>query len=279
MAGSPVGSVFANRRDLATAGVHDPLQAGISGARDGADSIVVSGGYEDDVDYGDEIIYTGQGGNDPNTGKQISDQKWIRGNAGLLRSHLEGYPVRVIRGAHRGNPFAPPTGYRYDGIYYVAAYWEDKGRRGFKVCRFKLIRDDPGPRAWDPKSSATPPPLPPRQTTTVQRIVRNTAVATKVKELHNYTCQVCGIRLDTPGGPYAEGAHIRALGTPHNGPDVLENILCLCPNHHVLFDSGSLFIYDDLRFFGHPGQLRIVRGHHLDKKYLDYHRTHIPRAK
>lgn len=31
----------------------------------GADSIVVSGGYPDDADYGDEIIYTGHGGRDP----------------------------------------------------------------------------------------------------------------------------------------------------------------------------------------------------------------------
>ena len=43
--------------------------AGISGAeRDGADSIVVSGGYEDDEDYGNVIVYTGAGGNDPSSG-------------------------------------------------------------------------------------------------------------------------------------------------------------------------------------------------------------------
>ena len=33
---------------------------GIGGTKaEGADSIVVNGGYEDDEDYGDEIIYTG----------------------------------------------------------------------------------------------------------------------------------------------------------------------------------------------------------------------------
>ena len=52
-----------------------PPMAGISGtATEGADSIVVSGGYEDDEDHGDEIIYTGAGGNDPRTKKQIADQ-------------------------------------------------------------------------------------------------------------------------------------------------------------------------------------------------------------
>jgi hypothetical protein len=36
-----------------------------------------------------------------------------------------------------------------------------------------------------------------------------------------------------------EAAHIRPLGAPHNGPDTLDNTLCLCPNHHVLFDHGG----------------------------------------
>jgi putative restriction endonuclease len=54
--------LFASRRDLAEAGVHPPHPHGISGSgADGADSIVVSGGYEDDEDYGDLIVYTGAG--------------------------------------------------------------------------------------------------------------------------------------------------------------------------------------------------------------------------
>jgi putative restriction endonuclease len=62
----PVGSIFPSRRALAEAGVHRPLQAGISGSgAEGSDSIAVSGGYEDDIDLESEIIYTGQGGRDP----------------------------------------------------------------------------------------------------------------------------------------------------------------------------------------------------------------------
>jgi putative restriction endonuclease len=82
--GYPEGSEFASRDELNKTGVHRPTQAGISGAADeGADSIVVSGGYEDDRDNGDEIIYTGHGGRDPNTGKQIADQQFDRGNKAL----------------------------------------------------------------------------------------------------------------------------------------------------------------------------------------------------
>ena len=53
-----VGTEFPSRAALAASGIHKPTQAGISGSTTaGADSIVVSGGYEDDEDYGDYIIY------------------------------------------------------------------------------------------------------------------------------------------------------------------------------------------------------------------------------
>ena len=64
--GYPVGSWFENRAELADARVHRHRQAGISGsASKGADSIVLSGGYEDDQDFGDLIIYTGYGAATP----------------------------------------------------------------------------------------------------------------------------------------------------------------------------------------------------------------------
>jgi len=57
--GNPPGTTYVDRRALADAGVHRPLEHGISGAqKEGADSIVVSGGYEDDEDYGSLIVYT-----------------------------------------------------------------------------------------------------------------------------------------------------------------------------------------------------------------------------
>src|SRR5262245_11113972 len=113
--GEPEGSRYASRQQAHNAGVHRPLQAGISGASlEGADSIVVSGGYEDDHDFGDTIVYTGHGGNDPNTGAQVADQVLERGNAALALNHARGLPVRVIRGASGDPTFSPATGYRYD---------------------------------------------------------------------------------------------------------------------------------------------------------------------
>lgn len=74
-------------RCVLLAGLHRHLQSGISGSyADGADAIVVSGGYAADEDYGDAIVYTGQGGRDPETKKQISDQSFDdSGNLALVR--------------------------------------------------------------------------------------------------------------------------------------------------------------------------------------------------
>ena len=69
--GVPVGTTFQSRKVLSQSGVHRPTMAGIAGSGvEGAESIVASGGYEDDLDQGDVLTYTGQGGNDPSTGKQ-----------------------------------------------------------------------------------------------------------------------------------------------------------------------------------------------------------------
>ena len=61
-------------------GVHRPHVAGIHGREsEGAYSIVLSGGYEDDKDEGEEFTYSGSGGRDlsgnKRTAKQSYDQK------------------------------------------------------------------------------------------------------------------------------------------------------------------------------------------------------------
>jgi putative restriction endonuclease len=62
IAGVAVGATFTTRQALAQAGLHRPLQAGISGGgKEGADSVVLSGGYEDDRDDGETIIMLSTG--------------------------------------------------------------------------------------------------------------------------------------------------------------------------------------------------------------------------
>lgn len=107
--------------------------------------------------------------------------------------------------------------------------------------------------------------------------IRDSAVVTKVKRLYDYTCQVCGVRLQTPAGPYAQCAHIRPLGSPHNGPDDIGNVLCLCPNDHILFDTGSFSVRDDMTFIERKGSLRVVPEHEINLAHLAYHRN-LPRS-
>jgi putative restriction endonuclease len=272
--GYPPGSTFEDRRELFESGVHRQTQAGISGRADeGAESIVLSGGYVDDEDHGNVIIYTGAGGN--RDGRQVANQQLNRFNLALANSLRHGLPVRVIRGASPEVYDPPVSGYRYDGLYRVDDYWSQVSKRhGYRIWRFRLVKlpadgvlaDRVGEQLalYDPAA---------RRAVTVSRVVRDTTVTRAVKRLHGYRCQVCGIQLDTPPGPYAEAAHVRPLGRPHDGPDVLENVLCLCPNHHVLFDRWQLSLTDDLALIGVSGRLRTHARHILGVEHVRYHRA------
>ncbi|GJV87640.1 histone-lysine N-methyltransferase family member SUVH9-like protein, partial [Tanacetum coccineum] len=60
-------------------------------------SVIVSGGYEDDEDAGDVIMYTGHGGQDKHS-RQVVHQKLKGGNLAMEMSMHYGIEVRVIRG-------------------------------------------------------------------------------------------------------------------------------------------------------------------------------------
>lgn len=138
----------------------------------------------------------------------------------------------------------------------------------------------PKPPTTKPKSLTKPQGTtkPSRATGVVQRIVRNNAVSQWVKEVNGHICQVCETLLDLPAGSYSEGAHIRPVGSPHYGPDTTDNMLCLCPNHHVLFDKGAIYVDDDLTVRDHHGKplgpLFGTPTHHINADHIAYHRQH-----
>ena len=243
--GVKVGDLFIDRQELHDRHVHAPLQAGISGTKaDGADSIVVSGGYRDDDDRGDYIIYTGHGGNDPNTRRQVADQSpSAPGNAGLITSMVEGLPVRVVRGRQPGSKYAPPVGYQYAGLFLVTDAWTKEGQDQFQVIQFKLERI---PEQAELVTRATPEIDPAYAISTVSRRIRDTALSREVKSMYEHACQICGTVIPGTGDRlYSEGAHVKPLGRPHLGADALSNLLCLCPNHHTELDIGGMVILDD----------------------------------
>lgn len=231
-------------------------------------------GYDDDEDFGDVIVYTGDGGQDGKN-RQIADQEFEGKNKALCRNHLEAIPLRVIRGANHRSPHSPDIGYRYDGLFQVESFWRERRPHGFLVCRYRLIRLDAEeiglPQSEDAPPSGSGPAR--RSKSTQNRIVRDRDLAGRVKDWHGCRCQVCGIRLEVEGGFYAEAAHIRPLGRPHDGPDVAENIICLCPNHHVAFDNGALFVADDFSLVGAEGKLNSVKRHRPAVEHFRYHRS------
>uniref|UniRef100_A0A4W3KIC1 E3 ubiquitin-protein ligase UHRF n=1 Tax=Callorhinchus milii TaxID=7868 RepID=A0A4W3KIC1_CALMI len=168
--GVPVGNQWKFRVQVSESGVHRPHVAGIHGrSNDGAYSLVLAGGYEDDVDHGGDFTYTGSGGRDlsgnKRTAEQSCDQKLTNMNRALAlncnapindkvgadaKDWRAGKPVRVVRSAkgRKHSKYAPEEGNRYDGIYKVAKYWPETGKSGFLVWRYLLKRDDEEPAPW-----------------------------------------------------------------------------------------------------------------------------------
>ena len=189
----------------------------------------------------------------------------------------EGLPVRVIRGHKHKSPLSPNSGYSYAGLYSVIDAWQQTGKSGFKICRFRLVY------AGDniERKSAEEIELnldhdvreKKRVKGTVLRIVRDTKLAHDIKVLYNHKCQVCNVAIPTKNGFYSEGAHIKPLGKPHNGDDSLANLICLCPNHHVMFDKGSFSISDNYKLLGaESDELTVHPKHKIEKENLNYHR-------
>ena len=292
MAGAPVfghvgtaqpGDLFASRAELAQRGQHRPLQAGICATQEqGAESIVLSDKYEDDEIHDDFILYTGHGGRSNESGQQVADQTLTKANKGLARSQVTGLPVRVFRKIVAANG---EQAFRYEGLFRVVSRDYQSGRSGFLVFLFRLeplvteAADLPAPARpyslTDPSDQPAAAEPAPRYAATISRLIRDTSITRRVKELHGYRCQVCGQQLATPAGCYVEAAHIRPLGAPHHGPDSLNNVLCLCPNHDALFDFGSFGVAPDYALLGLPGHLRLHAAHQPDPAHLAYHREHI----
>ncbi|XP_043250164.1 E3 ubiquitin-protein ligase UHRF1-like isoform X2 [Colletes gigas] len=174
--GVEVGMCWIYRVQVSEVGVHRPHIAGIHGREtDCAYSIVLSGGYEDDIDNGDEFMYTGSGGRDlsgnKRTAEQSCDQTLTRMNKALAvncnaklnatngataEDWRGGIPVRVVRNFKlaKHSKYAPEEGNRYDGIYKVVKYYPDTGKSGFRVWRYLLRRDDPAPAPWTKEGKA-----------------------------------------------------------------------------------------------------------------------------
>ncbi|KAJ3767660.1 PUA-like domain-containing protein, partial [Lentinula raphanica] len=159
VAGIPVGTTFSSRKDCNASGVHKATCQGIFHKDRNAYAICLNGEYENDVDDGLRISYTGAGGKTNNfeTKKGIcTDQDWkAPSNRALLRAHQERKPIRVIRGYKLGSIYAPRKGYRYDGLYRIYKVYtkvtDDENR--YRLCMYELQRlSNQPPPPWETKS-------------------------------------------------------------------------------------------------------------------------------
>ncbi|KAL0905400.1 hypothetical protein M5K25_023817 [Dendrobium thyrsiflorum] len=187
-----VGDTWDDRMDCRQWGAHLPHVAGIAGQSEyGAQSVALSGGYQDDEDHGEWFLYTGSGGRDlsgnKRTNKQQSfDQKFDKFNEALRVSCLKGYPVRVVRShKEKRSSYAPENGVRYDGVYRIEKCWRKVGLQGFKVCRYLFVRCDNEPAPWtSDEHGDRPRPLP---------VIKELKKATDITD-----------RIDTPSWDYTE---------------------------------------------------------------------------
>tara|TARA_R110001583_G_scaffold74336_1_gene205945 strand:- start:723 stop:1385 length:663 start_codon:yes stop_codon:yes gene_type:complete len=109
---------------------------------------------------------------------------------------------------------------------------------------------------------------PERRESITYRVLRDTALARKLKLLYENKCQICRNTIYLKSGAtYSEAHHIKPLGREHNGPDVAENIVVLCPNHHVMCDYGAIEL--------NLSELYVCSGHDLSETYIQYHNMNI----
>ncbi|MEN8650200.1 YDG/SRA domain-containing protein [Streptomyces sp. 21So2-11] len=305
IAGVVPGAVLHRRIDVQRAKLHGDMQRGISKLRDVdgklvGDAIVLNGGYVDDEDEWTSIRYTGASPDkdrDPVTKALLRDQDWAYDdNAALKLSYERKHQVRIIRGYNGDRRFSLHDNYRYDGLYEISEIRTAVSKtpapdgRGIKICQFDLKR------LPDAKQELTaleqqvaeilsfdePEKFPETSTTQVQRLVRDTAAARRIKDLYGGQCQVCETRVIGPDDVvHGEGAHVKPLGRPHGGPDVERNILCLCPNCHVRLDIGAISVADDQTIIdrvqdeslgAEPRKLMSRKGHEVHLDYIRYQR-------
>lgn len=103
----------------------------------------------------------------------------------------------------------------------------------------------------------------------IEVILRDQKLVDEIKRKYNNTCQICGKQIRIGKNKYySEVHHIHPLGKPHNGHDILENMLCVCPNCHTLLDYKAI-VLDEKSF-------KIIK-HSISRANVEYHNSLVIR--
>lgn len=115
--------------------------------------------------------------------------------------------------------------------------------------------------------------------------IRDKSLARNIKEEYKHRCLFCEKSLIVAIGPemnYSEAAHVKSLG--NSGPDSKDNLIVLCPEHHIQFDrgllamileKGQLKLMSKLKDGLNGKVLKLKKGHELNVRYIDWHRSNI----
>lgn len=142
-------------------------------------------------------------------------------------------------------------------------------------------KDDTGSKSNQNKIGGEGSDSPDRTTRIKEEVRRDNSIVEKLKEKYSYQCQVCrDQRFQGDSKRYAEGHHIKPL-RPDGGPDIVDNILVLCPNHHIDFEYGMIRVDPDNFKINHRYEsdlngetLRVLDSHNISR-YIQYHDENI----
>ena len=181
---------------------------------------------------------------------------------------------------------AKHTLYSHDGSWYhqlnrfPGALCDSEGyilfqaKDAFHGCSFLRIKQDvgctggirqiPGYIRCDSQTAndINQPSRPERVMQRISRIIRDTAVSSELKLLYDHSCQLCGTAIAVCGRRYCEAHHIKPLGSPHDGGDTRDNLICVCPNCHVLLDYAAIpLLLESLQTCKHTLSLANIEYH------------------
>lgn len=253
------------------------------------------GPYHDSLLEDGTIMYIGEGGLEepqeevkekPN---KVGNIHRMYGNLALKNASVSREAFHVINKHKNGKyeylgkwivtryEYSPLHGYPAHFRFYlnrVEAPEEYVGTYARKIDEICLQMSQPNNRT-ETADSLEPPH---RNFVSGMRVARDVQLVEELKRVYGHTCMICRQPLHGVSVPISEVHHVKPLGTPHNGPDVKENMLVLCPNHHAQFDAGVLGFDFESRIVDIHGNLicsEPLRYHSIDRGFLEYHNQNI----
>ncbi|WP_435334760.1 HNH endonuclease [Haloarchaeobius sp. TZWWS8] len=244
-------------------------------------------GYRDTIEEDGTVVYTGEGTAGDMTfdhgNKAIRDHREDERELHLFRTLDDGqveYVGQYLCTDWFREELSDSTGTMRDAIRFELSPLSRLGKtdevdiapESHTQQRDTTTSDEPDEAIKLPRGSRTTE----RREFTSEDVIRNEALVRQVKRMHDHNCQICGEkRLQGPEDGYSEVHHLMPLG--EDGPDIPENVVVVCPNHHVDFENGMISIDPRTKEITHfydseisGRELLVEDGHQVGPEYLAY---------